>query len=122
MMEWLRDLFMGVVTNRWLAFLLYWLPLVLCAIGYFLRTWHNYQKDIRDRAECENKDDKTKCTYYSPTDTIGSLIGRAIVTILPIGNLFAAVFDVAPGLFGKFFDWIGEVFNQPLVPQRKKSK
>jgi hypothetical protein len=108
----------NVTANFWTAFMLYWLPLILCAVGYLIRTWQNYQKDIKARAKCDT-DGKG---YYSPTDTLGSLIARAIVTILPIGNMLAAIFDVAPDLFGSFFKWMGKIFNQPLVPERKRDE
>lgn len=35
-------------------------------------------------------------------------------------NLLAACFDLAPKMLGRFFEWIGRVFDQPLVPRRKK--
>jgi hypothetical protein len=100
-------------SNPWIAVCLYWAPLALCAYGYLMRTWFNYRKDVETRK---------KEPHYYPTDTIGSLIGRAVVTILPVGNLLAAIFDVAPEVFGRFFKWIGRVFNQPLVPKLKEEK
>lgn len=98
-------------VTGWLGLLLYWLPLAVCLIGYVVRTWRNYQKDIESRASD---------SIYHPTDTIGTLIGRGVLTILPVGNLLAATFDVAPMLLGRFFSWIGRVFDQPLVPRIKK--
>lgn len=98
-------------VTGWLGLLLYWLPLAVCLIGYVVRTWRNYQKDITARATD---------SIYIPTDTIGTLIGRGLVTILPVTNLLAACFDLAPKMLGRFFEWIGRVFDQPLVPRRKK--
>ncbi len=49
---------------------------------------------------------------YRPTDTVGTLIGRAFVSFLPVANLWAAMFDLAPDVFER-------VFNQPLVPEDK---
>lgn len=103
----------NIVANYWLSFFLYYLPLGLCLYGYSIRTWKNYQKDTEAR-------DSDK--YYLPTDTIGSLIGRAIVTIIPVGNLLAATFDIGPKIFANFFEWIGRVFDQPLVPKKQESK
>jgi hypothetical protein len=109
------DWVMNQVANPWIALGLYWLPLAFCVVGYIARTARNYVKDRakREKAAAEGKDN------YYPTDTIGDLIGRGFVTILPVGNLFAALFDVAPELFGKFFEWVARVFSQPLVPSRK---
>lgn len=98
-------------ATGWLGLLLYWLPLAVCLIGYVVRTWRNYQKDIKARAAD---------SIYTPTDTIGTLIGRALVSVVPVANLWASVFDLGPKIFGRFFKWIGNVFDQPLVPRIKK--
>ena len=94
-----------------MGMLLYWLPLAICAIGYSIETWVNYQKDLTDRArQGEN---------YRPTDTVGDLIGRALVTTIPLANLWVAVFCSGPEYLGNFFRRIGALFNQPLVPKKK---
>lgn len=103
------DWVLGLWANKWIALGLYWLPAAICVVGYTMRTARNYMVDKRDR--------ETK-KYYSPTDTIGSLIGRALVSFIPIGNLWAAMFDVSPEFFGRIFEWIGKVFDQPLVPAK----
>jgi hypothetical protein len=102
------DWVLGLWANKWIAFLLYWVPAAFCAVGYLLRTARNFRKDRAKRVEVG--------AYYHPTDTLGTLIGRAVVTILPIGNLLAGLFDLSPEVFGRFFTWIGKVFDQPLVP------
>jgi hypothetical protein len=108
--------------TSWMGFGLYWLPLSLCACGYMVRTWVNYQKDVaaRDKAEREMSDaDRERVTSYRPTDTVGTLIGRGIVASIPVANLWAACFDVAPWMLSSVFDWFSRVFDQPLVPKRK---
>lgn len=95
--------------NSLLGVVLYWAPLTMCVYGYTVRTFLNYRKDITRREE----------DRYHPTDTVGDIVGRAIITIIPIGNLWAAAFNVAPEVFGRFFNWLGKVFDQPLVPKRK---
>ena len=102
--------------NGWIAMLLYWLPLALCAYGYFIRGIQKYRAELQKREQAESKDPPD---YYNPELTIGTLIGYALLIVLPIANLFAATFDVAPRVFGDFFVWIGKVFNIPLVPKRK---
>lgn len=57
---------------------------------------------------------------YVPTDTVGAVIGRVVVSWLPVGNLWAALFDLGPEVFGRFFTWVGRVFDQPLVPGDRK--
>ena len=98
--------------NSALGFALYWLPLVFCSVGYFVRTWKNYANDRRRRDELGRE--------YYPIETIGRLLGRGLVSIVPVANMLAAVFDLAPEVFSQFFRWIGKAFNQPLVPERIK--
>lgn len=107
----------GFSFTSWMGFALYWLPLSLCAYGYSIRTWLNFQKDVLAREKAESQEGAKY--FYSPTDTIGTLIGRAIVSLLPVANLWAASFDVAPRMFSSFFSWLGRVFDMPLVPKRK---
>lgn len=103
-----------ITTFKWnglMGILLYWVPAAFCAVFYTVRTARNYMKDKADR-EAEN--------IYFPTDTIGTLIGRALVSALPIANLWGALFDLAPVVFRKTFDWISTIFDQPLVPRKTK--
>lgn len=101
------DWILGLWANQWIAFGLYWMPLAFCTVGYTLRTARNFAKDRRDRVTG---------SFYHPTDKIGTLIGRGLVTAMPVGNVFAAAFDLAPEVFGRFFRWIDRLFDQPLVP------
>lgn len=125
MIESLQTWMMAFDFTSWMGFGLYWLPLSICAYGYTVRTWLNYQKDVttREKSEADRRAAKTdadlRCaTYYAPTDTIGTLIGRGLAATLPVVNLWAACFDVAPRLFASLFKWFGRVFDQPLVPKR----
>jgi hypothetical protein len=108
------DWVLNLWANRWIAFGLYWLPLAFCAFGYILRTGRNFRKDRAKRVEVGE--------FYHPTDTIGTLIGRGLLTIIPLANVCAAVFDLAPEVFGKFFSWLERVFSQPLVPDLPNGK
>lgn len=102
--------------NSWLALLLYWLPLALCAYGYLLRTVYKVRKDRAQRAEAESGKPNA---YYLPGITVGTLVGYLFLTVTPVANLIAAIFDVAPGLFRRFFEWCARVLDIPLVPKRK---
>lgn len=99
--------------NSLLGILMYWVPLLFCVYGYLLRTHRNVQKDKRER---ENG------SYYMPTDKMGTLIGRGILAILPVGNLFAAIFDLGPEVFGRFFRRLEQLFDIPLVPDTDAAK
>lgn len=102
--------------NGWIALLLYWLPLALNAYGYTVRAAVGIQKDRADR----EKSEAAERGYYLPSITVGTLVGYAALTVLPIANLFSAVLDVAPKVFSDFFEWCGRVLDVPLVPKRSK--
>lgn len=121
MIENLQTWAMNFDFTSWMGFGLYWLPASVCAYGYTIRSWVNYQRDIkeRDEAEIDAQSPNHRVKFYHPTETVGTLIGRGVVTVLPVANLWAASFDVAPRLFSSMFKWVGKVFDQPLVPKRK---
>lgn len=104
-----------IAANFWLAFCLYWLPLALCLYGYSVRTFRDYRKDVADRDDAEHG------RYYVPTLTIGLILGRLLMALVPVANLLAAIFNVAPEVFGDFFRWLGRTFDMPLVPKRKRT-
>lgn len=101
--------------NSWLALGLYWMPLALCAYGYTVRSARRFSADRIARAEADTEER----AYYSPSITIGTLIGYAILSVMPIANLFSAIFDVAPKLFSSLIEWCEKALNIPLVPKRK---
>jgi hypothetical protein len=100
--------------NSWIALLLYWLPLSLCAWGYTVRTVVKIRKDRERRAGNDTH------RYYIPDITVGTLVGYLVLTVTPVANLFASIFDVAPKLFASFFRFCETVLDMPLVPNRKK--
>jgi hypothetical protein len=127
MIDWLVELAKETATfNSLFGIILYWVPVSLCLVGYTIRTGANVRADRIKRSRVEamptidaSVSDSTYREYYHPTDTIGSLVGRAIVSVIPIANLWAALFDVAPFMFGNFFIWIAKVLDQPLVPRKQ---
>jgi hypothetical protein len=104
------DWIMHFQWNGWLGIFLFWSPLMLCAYGYTVRVWHMYQKDVKDRANDR---------IYIPNLTVGTILGYGLLTIMPIANLFAAIFDVGPKVFSGVVRFLERVFTQPLVPPLK---
>lgn len=100
--------------NSTLGLLLYWLPLGFCGYGYLMRTHRNYRKDKAKREEAGG--------YYTPTDKLGTLIGRGLVSVIPVANLCAAVFDLGPEVFSRVIERLENVFNIPLVPDTDAAK
>lgn len=106
-----------VQFNSIFGFVLYWIPVAVCAIGFTLRTFKNCSKEVAHRKLYENHE----ISYYDPDETIGRIIGRFIVTFLPIVNLGIAVCDFGSTFVEGFIDWVHRIFNQPLVPKRERA-
>ena len=107
----IRELVSNIKFNSMMAIFLYWTPLLFCLVFYTVRTAQNYMKDKKNR--------ETDPNHYYPTDTLGHVIGRIVASIMPIANIWAAIVDLGPKVFSSFFEWIGKVFDMPLVPRRK---
>lgn len=107
------DYVLNFQWNGLIAILLYWVPLSLCVAGYTVRTAQNYMADKVKREEA---------TFYTPTDRLGTLIGRGFVSICPVANIWAAMFDLAPKFLGRFFEGLERAFNMPLVPDTESAK
>lgn len=106
-----------------MGFLLYWVPLAVCAYGYTVETFKNYQIDLSRRTQYEGYLMQKELTtayvpHYYPTDTIGTIILRIIVSIIPVMNLWTSLFQVLPSLLSSFFKVIEKILDRPLVPKR----
>ena len=122
MIEWIVGFSVATFTfNSIFGFALYWIPLLACFVGYTLRTIKNYKKDVKERDEGYiTQYSNTPSQIYSPTDSVGDILGRIFVSIMPIANFMCMIADIAPAFFGKFFDWLQKTFSQPLVPDSNK--
>lgn len=105
------DYILDFQFNSRLAIILYWIPLFFCIFGYTMRSAKNYIKDKEEREKDKH--------YYVPTDTVGDLVGRFLISLVPIFNLIAAMFDLSPEVFSSFFRFINKFLDIPLVPKRK---
>ncbi len=98
--------------TSWPGILLYWIPLVICLIGYSIKTIKQYLKDKKVR--------ETPGTYYIPSLTIGTVLARILATVLPTINLIAAIFDIVPKLSSQLFLLVDDLFCYPLVPDSSR--
>ena len=103
--------------NSLLGFLLYWVPLVLCFIGYAVRTWIDYYDEVARRADCV----KTNYSYF-PNLTLGVLIRRLFSTVVPGFNILALIFSVGGPMLSSIFEFFGSVLRIPLVRPHKPVK
>lgn len=122
-MESIYNFFGAITLTNMMGIYLYWLPLLVCALGFTIRTWVNFQQDHQSRSvyethRAEKRHTNVYVETYRPTDTIGTLIARAIVTFVPIANLWVALFDLTPMMLSRYLGAIGKLFDIPLVPRR----
>jgi hypothetical protein len=90
------------------ALWLYYVPAAICLVVYSIRTTREYRVDYKN---------SLKDNYY-PKLTVGVILRRILAALLPTFNIFAVVFNCS----GSIFDFIGKVFDMPLIPKRKKSE
>jgi hypothetical protein len=103
-----------------LAILLYWTPLVGCAIGYTLKSIEDFKAD-RQRLAHLTASRIDAADNFKGELTIGVLLGRLFATVCPLWNVIAWIFDLQLSPFGRFLDWLRATFTFSLVrgPARK---
>lgn len=87
--------------TSFLALLVYWTPLAICTAVYFFRAIRLYRTDLE---KCQKE-------YYSPELTIGLIFWMLFLSVTPLINIFALVFDCAASVFRLIID----AFDIPLV-------
>ena len=100
MIETITNYITNFEFNSHLGILLYWIPLIVCAIGYTMRTWANVQKDLNQREKAEEdelinqslpQEDRRRHiqAFYHPKETIGHVLGRIFVSVMPVVSLIS---------------------------------
>ena len=103
--------------NSLLGLLLYWVPLVLCVIGYSAKTWRDYREELTRRADCV----KTNYSYF-PNLTLGVVLGRVFSSVVPGFNILALVFSVGGPMLTSVFRFFGSVLRIPLVQPHNRPR
>lgn len=85
----------------------YWIPLVLCAIGYSYRTYVQIQ-DIKRYS-------KDKHAHYVPDLTVGTIVWRMFLTVTPIVNILSFSFSILEDMVRKLCNGIEWVMAVKLV-------
>lgn len=98
------------LTSFW-GILCYWVPLAVCFFGYLIKAKRTIQADIKDRSESN---------YYQPKFTVGWIVWHLFVTVCPIVNLLAAVFDLSKHYVAEIFQFCSKMLDIPLIPDSKK--
>lgn len=94
--------------NSTLGIFLYWIPAILCLIGFTLRSIVEYRQDVGESVH----------SYYRPQLTVGLLVLRVVASVLPGWNLLVLLFNVGYDMLAGVLRFFGELLNIPLVPKR----
>ena len=92
-------------------YIFYVVTAVLCLIGYFFRTIRKIKEDKANREQYGE--------WYAPQETIGTVLGRIIISIIPGLNITALLVDLFDETFEKIIPVIKRFINIPLI--RKKA-
>jgi hypothetical protein len=97
--------------------IIYWLPVIICSVGYLLITVEEYHEDVKNRDKYEKEELKHGC--YIPTLKVGTIVGRAIVCFIPVFNVLVTIFKFVPRLVGDIITACDKWLDIPLVPKKK---
>ena len=109
----------------------YYVPLAFCAIGVPLRFITVGRQDVvapRARTEWVAPEpdpanpnawrpNNTRPSYY-PKLTVGYMVGRVILSVIPVANLWYAAFHILPFLLTDFLATLEKWFDKPLFPDK----
>jgi len=88
----------------------YWIPLVLCAVGYTIRTIKQIQH-IKAYELGEN-------VRYVQDLTVGTVLWRVVLTVTPIVNVLALSFSLGFDMLGWMWKWIENILDIKLVSKK----
>lgn len=88
----------------------YYLPAAINLCGYSAQFVFEYKYD-KKRLEAG--------TYHTPNLTIGWVLFRILLIVVPLINVVAAVFDILPTFFGDLPAAIKRVLDTPIVRRKK---
>ena len=69
--------------NSWAGFLIYWVPTILCILKYTFKTVEDYRKDLVHMRKLK----LGEIDYCLPADTLGNIISRILVSVIPVVNI-----------------------------------
>lgn len=88
---------------------LYFIPLVLCLIGYSFRTIDDYKRDsLRD----------FPLQHYVNKLTWGTIIFRLVISLLPVINILALIVDLSSTMLQKIYNRVCTILDKPIVKGR----
>jgi len=103
--------------NTLFGLIFYWLPIVVVLQHYFRVFARMYKDDLKSREKYENS--PSVYEYYDPDLTVGYILGRLLLSIIPVVNLVLAFYQGIQ-LVGDFLLFMNKILDIPLVPKRSR--
>ena len=91
--------------------LFYIVPLILCLIGYAYKTYLEYKRDLAREEDI---------SFYVTKLTVGCIVIRVVVSVLPIINITALVFDLYQPKIENMWNGLVRLMDKPLVKGNSK--
>lgn len=91
------------------AIIFYWVPVVLCVVGFLFDFREMYKIDLNNY----------QAEYYIPKLTVGAIVGRMVLSFVPICNFIASIrhaFTLITDIIATFSEWL----NIPLIRHKPK--
>jgi hypothetical protein len=100
----------------------YWVPIIICLVGYIFKTVKEYNEDVKNRADYLSQPDSAQIQRrYIPELVVGHLVGRLLVSFIPVVNFCIALFVFLPTLARDIIDVCSNWLDIPLVPKKEKA-
>jgi len=110
MLETIWNFLIGFQFSSPVALWLYWIPLAICLVGYIWDFVKDYQRDLGEYQK----------SYYDAHLTLGSILGRLLVSFIPLINIGIVMFYHGWMLVKRIFDSLSLLLNQPIVRHNPK--
>ena len=99
-----------------MGIILYWIPLVTCAIVYFWRGVQTYSEQRKKRVG-----EGSEGGWFHPDElTLGHIIGFTLITVCPGVNFIAFICETAWKVLRFIVKKCAWIFTMPLVPDSEK--
>lgn len=110
------DYILAIEYNSTIVLVAYWLPLLVCLVGYLCKTWKQYREEVARSIECQQRN-----IGYITNLTIGVIVSRVFATILPGLNVIAVAFDIGWPMLYTVVRFITNILDIPLVKPHKST-
>lgn len=104
----MMDFILGFQLTGTIGFYTYWIPLILCAIGYISKTIYQI-RDLKTYSEHKK---------YVPDLTVGTVLFRVFLTVTPIVNVLALSFSIGMDMLTTILNWAGSLLDLTLVSKK----